>query len=123
MWKALQTNWPEYLCEAALVTLFILADGLFTILLKYGGSPLAPLVTPSYVQRLCLGLALGGATLSLVLSPLGRISGAHMNPAITLTYLLLRKVKPNEAAWYVLAQTGGVFLSCCGSTTPRSLLG
>ncbi|HEY0792937.1 MAG TPA: aquaporin [Chthoniobacterales bacterium] len=111
MWKALQKHWPEYFCEAALVALFVLADCLFTVFLKYGGSPFAPLVTPSYLRRLCLGLALGGATVALVLSPLGRISGAHMNPAITLTFLLLRKIKPFDAAWYVIGQTAGVVLA------------
>jgi aquaporin Z len=41
---------------------------------------------------------------NLIYSPLGQRSGAHMNPAVTLTFLRLGKINPVDAAAYVSAQ-------------------
>src|SRR6185295_2494188 len=35
------------------------------------------------------------------------VSGAHLNPAITLAMLALRKIRPNDAAVYILLQLAG----------------
>lgn len=43
----------------------------------------------------------------VVLSPLGRISGAHMNPAVTLAFLLHRTLTARDAAAYVTGQAVG----------------
>lgn len=52
---------------------------------------------------------MGLTAIALVYSPWGQRSGAHMNPATTLTFLLLGKVAPVDAACYVCAQfLGGV---------------
>jgi len=49
-----------------------------------------------------------GLTLAaIVYSPIGRRSGAHMNPALTLTYLRLGKISSADAAAYVAAQFAG----------------
>jgi len=52
-----------------------------------------------------------GATAVLIIhSPMGKRSGAHFNPAITLSYLRLGKIARWDAMFYVLFQfTGGVF--------------
>ncbi len=51
-----------------------------------------------------------GATAILIIhSPMGKRSGAHFNPAITLTYLRLGKISSPDTFFYVLAQfVGGV---------------
>jgi MIP family channel proteins len=46
-------------------------------------------------------------TLFVLVMALGSISGAHLNPAITLGLLALRKIRPNDAAVYVLLQLAG----------------
>ena len=38
---------------------------------------------------------------------IGSISGAHVNPAVTLALLALRKIRPNDAAVYILLQLAG----------------
>jgi len=43
----------------------------------------------------------------LIYSPLGARSGAHMNPAVTLTFLRLGKIAPVDAAGYITAQFVG----------------
>jgi aquaporin Z len=51
-----------------------------------------------------MGLAMGATAILLIYSPWGQRSGAHMNPAFTLTFLRLGRVKPWDAALYVAAQ-------------------
>lgn len=53
-------------------------------------------------------LAVGGV-LFVMIKALGPISGGHFNPAVTLAFLVLKKLSPTEAGLYVLAQlVGGV---------------
>jgi aquaporin Z len=52
---------------------------------------------------------MGLTAAALIYSPLGSRSGAHMNPAVTLTFLRLGKIAPVDAAGYIAAQfLGGV---------------
>ena len=55
------------------------------------------------------GIAMGSTAIALVFSPLGKRSGAHFNPAVTLTFWRLGKVKNWDAFFYVIAQfIGGI---------------
>ena len=45
--------------------------------------------------------------MSLFYSPWGRRSGAHINPAVTLCFLRLRRISPARAAAYAVAQLVG----------------
>ena len=47
---------------------------------------------------------MGSTAIALVFSPLGKRSGAHFNPAVTLTFWRLGKVKNWDAAFYIIAQ-------------------
>ncbi len=46
-------------------------------------------------------------TLFMIVMTIGSISGAHVNPAVTLALLALRKIRPNDAAIYILLQLAG----------------
>ncbi len=48
-------------------------------------------------------LAIGGFLIAMVYAG-GYISGAHYNPAVTLSLFLARKIKPEEAIRYVITQ-------------------
>jgi glycerol uptake facilitator-like aquaporin len=48
-----------------------------------------------------------GAMLVVLITMLGPISGAHFNPAVTMTFLLRREVTPSGAWGYVAAQVAG----------------
>jgi glycerol uptake facilitator protein len=45
--------------------------------------------------------------LFLIVQSLGSVSGAHVNPAITLGSAALRKIRPNDAVIYILLQLSG----------------
>ena len=48
-----------------------------------------------------------GAALIVLITILGPISGAHINPAVSLVFVLKRDLAPREAALYILAQVAG----------------
>lgn len=109
MWDALKQHWPEYLMEAAELGLFMISATAFTIFLYHPGSPVVPAIPTEIFRRILMGLAMGLTLVGIVFSPWGKQSGAHMNPAFTLTFYWLGKVGPWDALFYVVAQfVGGV---------------
>jgi len=100
-------HWPEYLMEAGELGAFMISAALVTSLLYHPASPLAEVVSHPVIRRLLTGVLMGITAILLVHSPWGRQSGAHMNPAFTLTFLRLGKVAPWDAVFYVLAQFAG----------------
>jgi aquaporin Z len=109
MLRALRTHWPEYLIEATLLGLFMISASLFTILLELPASPLVAAWPDPFVRRMFIGVAIGLTALTLIFSPMGRRSGAHFNPAVTLAFWRLGKVAPWDALFYVIAQfLGGI---------------
>ncbi len=107
--RSLREHWPEYLCEAAELGLFMISAGLFTILLWHPRSPVLNIFPSEFIRRMFTGMAMGGTAIALIFSPLGKRSGAHFNPAVTLAFWRLGKVKNCDAFFYVIAQfTGGI---------------
>ncbi len=49
-----------------------------------------------------MGIAMAVTAVLIIHSPMGKRSGAHFNPAITLTYLSLRKIAGWDAVFYVI---------------------
>lgn len=105
---ALRAHWPEYALEALGLGLFMLSACLFTALCEYPASPVRQAIANDDLRRLLIGLAMGMTAIALIYSPIGKRSGAHMNPSVTLTFWRLGKVERWDAAFYILAQfTGG----------------
>jgi aquaporin Z len=97
----------EYACEALLLGLFMVSAGLVTTALEAPGSPLVAELPSAFERRALIGLAMGLTAIGLIYSPFGQRSGAHMNPALTLTYLRLGKVTRGDAFAYAAAQVAG----------------
>ena len=109
MLRALRRHWPEYLMEAAGVAIFMIVLCLAMILFMHPGSPLRQGIESDFVRRALMGFVMGLAILSLIGSPWGQRSGAHLNPAITLGFFRLGKIEGADALCYIVAQfTGGV---------------
>ncbi|XP_077540188.1 lens fiber major intrinsic protein-like [Haemaphysalis longicornis] len=63
---------------------------------------------PGYAEPSVLAISLAtGATAAAVVQCYARVSGAHMNPAVTLAAFATRRVSPLRALLYVTAQCGG----------------
>jgi aquaporin Z len=107
MFERARTHWPEYLMEALGLGLFMISAAGFTSLLEHPQSPIRHAVGNPFVRRLLMGFAMGLTAIALIYSPIGARSGAHINPATTLTFLRLRRIHSVDAAGYVSAQFMG----------------
>ena len=120
MTAALKTHWPEYTMEALELGLFMLSACVFTVLLYHPVSPVVQSIPDEPMRRVLMGSAMGLTAIAIIFSPFGKRSGAHFNPAVTLTFLRLGKVNSNDAAFYILFQfVGGI----AGVTLAWLLLG
>src|SRR5437868_806009 len=118
--SSLRQHFGEYLIEAWALGMFMVSAALFTALFEYPGSPVHVIVTNGAARRALIGMAMGLTAIVLIYSPWGQRSGAHMNPATTLTFLRLGKIMPWDAAFYIAAQfVGGI----CGVLFSKLLLG
>lgn len=104
--EALRKHWPEYLIEATALGTFMLSAVFFTALLNHPASPLHLGGMP-FLRRALSGLAMGTTAICIVYSPWGQRSGAHLNPALTLTFFRLGKIKLHDALFYIVAQIVG----------------
>lgn len=107
MRAALARHWPEYLIEAALLGLFMVSAGVVGTWLEYPGSPARLALPDPFVRHAFGGLAMGATAIALIYSPWGKRSGAHFNPAVTLTFWRLGKVDGWDAVAYGVFQTAG----------------
>ena len=106
--NAWRHHWPEYLIEATGLGVFMIVAGLCVVLLEHPASSLSQAIPSPDLRRAVIGVAMGSTAAAIIYSPWGRQSGAHLNPAVTLTFLRLGKVAPADALFYALAQfTGG----------------
>jgi aquaporin Z len=110
MWfRALSLHWPEYLIEAGCLGLFMVSACLFGTLLGHPDSQVVQRMQNPNLLRALMGLAMGTTAISLIYSRFGKRSGAHMNPATTLTFFRLGKVSAPDAVFYMAAQfLGGI---------------
>jgi len=120
MSDSLREHWPEYLIEAAGLGLLVLAACAFGALLFHPSSPAVALVPGEAARRVLRGVLAGATVLALIYSPWGRRSGAHFNPATTLAFFRLGKVKRTDALFYVAAQFAGAL---AGMLAAVALLG
>lgn len=104
MTEALKHHWPEYLIEAAGLGLFMISAFSFGTLLEHPSSPVHQVVANQTLRRFLMGLAMGTTAIGIIYSPWGKQSGAHFNPATTLTFFHLGKVARWDATFYIVAQ-------------------
>jgi aquaporin Z len=105
---SLRLHWPEYLMEAGEAGLYLFSACAVATLLWH---PASPVYLPNdAVRRMLMGVAMGASIIAIVLTPWGKQSGAHLNPAVTFAFYRLRKVAPWDAAFYCAAQMLGAVL-------------
>lgn len=105
--QSLREHWPEYLMEAWGLGMFMVAAGIAVVMLESPDSLLRELITDADLRRTIVGVAMGLTAVGIIYSPWGQQSGAHINPAVTLTFFRLGKIAKWDALFYVLAQFSG----------------
>jgi aquaporin Z len=103
----LKNHWQEYLIEAAGLCFFMISACAFGVAFFHPASPVQRAISNPVLIRVLMGLAMALTSLAIVYSPWGKRSGAHINPAVTLTFLRLGKVEPADALFYIVAQFAG----------------
>lgn len=95
---------PAYLAEFVGTAILVLAITGFVS----QSSPVVSLLPLGLVHALALMLLVGA---------IGTISGCHVNPAVTVALLAIRKVSPRDAGAYIGAQVAG---GVCGALLARA---
>ena len=103
----MRAHWPEYVIEAAGLGVFMFVACTFGAVLGHPDSGVVHAVPHPLLRRTIMGLAMGLTAVALIYSPWGRRSGAHFNPATTLTFWRLGKVATRDAVAYAGAQMLG----------------
>ena len=105
----MRRNLSAYLSEFA-GTAIMLFIGVSAVAFMWApGSPV-PVVPNAALRRLLTGIMFAGGATAVVYSPLGQISGAHINPAVTLAFWRLGKVPTRDAVIYIVMQFVGALL-------------
>ncbi len=120
MRDALKDHWPEYLMEAAELCLFMISACSFAALLEHPASPLHQAIPDPLARRALMGLAMGSTAIAIIYSPLGKRSGAHFNPSVSLTFYRLGKIRRADAMFYALFQFLGAAsgVALCAAVIP-----
>ncbi len=99
--------WPLLAAEFA-GTALLVGVGVSLVILDFGsGSPVAAAIPSEAVRRALTGFGFGCVGALIALSPVGRVSGAHINPAVTLAFWLNGTMRGGLAAAYAAAQLAG----------------
>ena len=72
--------------------LYLFCTCIFATLLQHPASPIRHLLPNSIVRRGAFGIAVGATIVTIVLTPWGKQSGGHLNPAMTFTFFRLGKL-------------------------------
>jgi aquaporin Z len=108
--KTQRHHLAEYAIEAVGLGIFTLSAAVVTALLELPTSPLRQTIADSLLRRFLIGIAMGLTAIAIIYSPWGKRSGAHINPAVTLTFWRLKKIETWDALCYIVAQCIGGWL-------------
>jgi hypothetical protein len=78
-----------------------------------GASPISRALPEIHLELLVVGLVVGLLLAGLILSPLGKASGGHLNPAISLAMWRLGVFPRRGVLLYWAAQLGALYWACC----------
>jgi aquaporin Z len=103
-------RWRLFLYELSGTAVLVLV-GLSVVIGMFGaGSPMTQLIPNEGLRQLITGFLFGTTGASIALSVVGKESGAHINPAVTMVFWLFRKLDGRTAVIYVLGQLAGGIL-------------
>jgi aquaporin Z len=95
-------------------TALLVSVGLSIVILFFGSAtPDRQWMLSAEVRRAITGALFGTTGTLIALSSVGRISGAHINPAVTLAFWISGKLRWRDALGYGSAQFAGALLGAC----------
>lgn len=110
--KDWRVRWRLFFSEMIGTGLLVFGGVSIVIVMFGSGTPMARLL-PNEVLRTAVTAFLWGCVgTTITLSRIGRESGAHINPAVTLGFWLMKKIDARVAVGYIIAQLLG---GCLGA--------
>ncbi|MFH9826445.1 MIP/aquaporin family protein [Streptomyces bobili] len=92
-------------------TSLLLFFGLSAVVVNLSAdAPMESLIPAEGARKLLASVLFAAAATLIIYSPIGRISGGHINPAVTLTFAGLGKMTPQRAIYYLVSQFFGAIL-------------
>ena len=92
-------------------TAILVFGGLSAVVADFAaGSPVAHILPATSPRLLLTGALFAGTGALVTISPIGRRSGAHLNPAVTLGFWLTGHVHLDDLAGYVAGQVVGAII-------------
>jgi len=90
--QALAPPLAGVLMEAAEMILYLFSACSFATLLRHAASPLRHFIVSGIFRRVLYGVATGATVIGIVMTPWGKQSGGHFNPATAFTFCRLGNV-------------------------------
>jgi aquaporin Z len=110
--KPAGSSWRIFFSEFV-GTGLLLMTGLSLVTFMFGaGSPMAGIIPSVALRRIITGFLFGGTGALIALSPVGKKSGAHINPVVTLGFRLYGKIDLRTTVVYILGQLAGAVAGC-----------
>lgn len=89
-------------------TAILVGVGLSIVIVMFSpASPVTRIIASAGVRRFITGLLFGSTGAAIAVSVLGKTSGAHINPVVTLSFWLMGKMRTGVAIGYVISQIAG----------------
>jgi aquaporin Z len=105
---ALHKHEYKLFISEAVGTAILLFAGLSIVIFSWGKGSVVDRIIPSSSFRIILtGFVFGCVGCLVTLSPVGKISGAHINPAVSVAFWLRGKMKLTALIGYIAAQMIG----------------
>ncbi len=102
--------WPLW-CSELVGTALLVGIGCSFVILDFGaGSPVTALLPGAGARRALTGFLFGAVGALIAMSRVGKVSGAHINPVVTLAFWLRGRMGARVAVGYVAAQLAGAIL-------------
>jgi aquaporin Z len=111
---------PELYLAELIGTALLVAAGVSVVIMMFSPLSFGPgLIPASWLRRAVTGLLFGLVGALVSVSGIGKVSGAHLNPSVTLAFLIEGKLKFRDALGYWSAQLlgglgGGLLLAAWG---------
>jgi aquaporin Z len=107
MKASLKKNWLHYLQEALGLAIFMVSACFFGGMLEAKTSSWHLAIPNAFTRTMIMGAMMGLTALFIFYSPFTAPSGSHINPAVTVAFLRLRKMGKWDSLFYIIFQFAG----------------
>ena len=101
-----------YLSEFVGTALLVLVGLSFVIFVNGKGSPVLKIIPDGGIRRAISGFLFGTTGCLITISPVGKISGAHINPMVSIAFWMRGNMTFENMLGFVAAQMAGAIVGC-----------